>query len=151
MPDLTRGISCAVWGCSQNNSRHGNDGCGNWHSFFTDYLPASKLGKRGDLFNWGHKWLQGKSEIRFKRVMKALLDYSLIESCQDSESYSMHPVVHDWCAETIGDGKDNLVIAALTIVGTAAPDHSEAEYWVSQQRLLAHANWLEWTLTISTF
>lgn len=83
--------------------------------------------------------------------MKALLDYSLIESCQDSESNSMHPVVHDWCAETIGDGKDNLVIAALTIVGTAAPDHSEAEYWVSQQRLLAHANSLEWTLTISTF
>ncbi len=77
----------------------------------------------------GYNWLQelAQSEIGFKRVMKALLDYSLIESRQHSESYSMHPVVHDWCAETISSSKDDL-IAALMIVGNAAPDHSEAKY-----------------------
>jgi len=77
--------------------------------------------------------------------MKALLDYSLIESRQDNESYPMHPVVHDWYAETISSSKDDL-IAALTIVGYAAPDHLEAEYWISQQRLLPHADRYLWGL-----
>ena len=48
------------------------------------------------------------SEIDFKRVMKALLGYSLVESHQHTDSYSVHPVVHDWCAETIGRGLDKL-------------------------------------------
>ena len=37
--------------------------------------------------------------------MKKLLAYSLVESHQDTESYSMHPVVHDWCIESISRGK----------------------------------------------
>ena len=89
-----------------------------------------------------YSWLQELtgSEIGFKRVMKSLLAYSLIESHRDRESYSMHPVVHDWCAETISAGQGDLMLAALTIVGTAAPDHSEAEFWLLQQRLLLHAD-----------
>jgi tetratricopeptide (TPR) repeat protein len=87
-------------------------------------------------------WLQelASSEIHFKRVMKSLLAFSLIESHQHTESYSIHPVVHDWCAETISYGKGDLMVAALTIVGTASPDHSEVEYWLLQQRLLPHAD-----------
>ena len=96
----------------------------------------------------GNDWLREltESEIRFKRVMKALLDYSLIESRQHSESYSTHPVVHDWCAETISSSRNDLMIAALTIVGNAVPHHSEAEYWISQQRLLPHADRCVWEL-----
>jgi len=73
-------------------------------------------------------------------VMKSLLAYSLIESHQHTESYSIHPVVHDWCTETISCGKGDLMVAALIVVSTAAPDHSEAEYWLSQPRLLPHAD-----------
>ena len=80
------------------------------------------------------------SEIDFKRIMESLLAYSLIESHQDRESYSIYPVVHDWCAETISSGQGDLKLAALMIVGTAAPDHSEAEYWLLQQRLLPHVD-----------
>lgn len=88
------------------------------------------------------RWLQelAGSEIVFKRVIESLLDYSLIESHGDRESCSMHPVVHDWCAETISRGQHDLMAAALTIVGTTAPDHAEAEYWLLQQRLLPHAD-----------
>ena len=87
-------------------------------------------------------WLQelAGSEIGFKRVMKSLLAYSLIESHRDRESYSIHPVVHDWCAKTISAGQGDLMMAALLTVGTAAPNHSEAEYWLLQQRLLPHAD-----------
>ena len=87
-------------------------------------------------------WLQkiAESEIDFKRVMKALLGYSLVESHQYTDSYSVHPVVHDWCAETIGRGLDGLMMTAVKMVGAAVPDHSEAKYWVLQQRLVPHAD-----------
>ncbi|KAL8721729.1 MAG: hypothetical protein Q9181_007645 [Wetmoreana brouardii] len=87
---------------------------------------------------WLHNLAQ--SEIKFKGVMRSLLAYSLIESHQYTESYSIHPVVHDWCAETISDGKGDLVATALSIVGTAAPHDGEADYWLLQQRLLPHAD-----------
>jgi hypothetical protein len=107
-----------------------------------------ELISRGSEGCQGNAWLQelAQSEIGFKRVMKALLDYSLIESRQHSESYSLHPVVHDWCAETISSSEDNLIITALTIIGNAVPDQSEAEYWISRQRLLPHADRCVWEL-----
>ena len=40
----------------------------------------------------------------------------------------MHPIVHDWCEETIGSNKNGFLVAALVFVGTAAPDQSEAEF-----------------------
>ena len=87
-------------------------------------------------------WMQALagSEIDFKRIMESLLAYSLIESHRDWESYSMHPVVHDWCAETISRGRRDLMVAALTVVGAAAPGPLEAEYWLLEQRLLPHAD-----------
>ena len=87
-------------------------------------------------------WLHDlvRQEVRFKRVMKGLLTYSLIESHQDTGSYSMHPVVHDWCTESISRGKVDLTRLALMMVGLAVPGQSEPEYWVMQQRLLPHAN-----------
>ncbi|KAL6712997.1 hypothetical protein ACLMJK_009393 [Lecanora helva] len=81
-----------------------------------------------------------ESEIRFKETVKTLLAYSLIESQEDAESYSIHPVVHDWCVESIGQSRSDLTLLALTIVGFAAPSQSELEYWVIQRRLLPHAN-----------
>ena len=69
-----------------------------------------------------------------------LLAYSLVESHQGTESYSIHPVVHDWCIESISNGDLKLMMLAPTIVGFAVPSQSEPEYWVIQQRLLPHAN-----------
>ena len=95
-----------------------------------------------------YDWLQklAQSEIDFKRIIKTLLNYSLIESRQHSESYFMHSVVHDWCAEMISFNKYDLMIATLIIVDNAASDWSEAKYWISQQRLLSHADWCAWEL-----
>ena len=49
--------------------------------------------------------------------MKKLLAYSLVESYQDTESYFIDPVVHDWCLESIGRDKLELMILATTTVG----------------------------------
>ena len=98
--------------------------------------------KRGSRGSKDPIWFQGvvRSEIDFKRVVKMLLAYSLVESHRDTESYSIHPVVHDWCVESISRGKHNLIMLALTVVGFAVPESTEPEYWVMQQRLLPHAN-----------
>ena len=69
-----------------------------------------------------------------------LLAYSLVESHQGTESYLIHPVVHDWCMESISNDDLDLIMLALTMVGFAVPSPSEPEYWVIQQRLLPHAN-----------
>ncbi len=101
-----------------------------------------ELLKRGSRGFKDPVWLQDlvRSEIGFGRTIKKLLAYSLVESHQDTESYSIHPVVHDWCVETISRGKLELMMLTTTTVGFAAPGETEPGYWLMQQRLLPHAN-----------
>ena len=72
--------------------------------------------------------------------MRALLAYSLIESHERTESYSIHPMVHDWCTESISRGQVDSISLAFIIVGSAVSSQSEPEYWLTQQRLLPHAD-----------
>ena len=65
---------------------------------------------------------------------------TLIESYERIESYSIHPVVHDWCTESISRGQVDNILLAFTIVGSAVPSQSEPEYWLTQQRLIPHAD-----------
>ncbi len=101
-----------------------------------------ELLKRGSLGSKDAVWFQDlvESEIGFKRLIKTLLAYSLVESHLDIESYSIHLVVHDWCIESISKDNLDLMMLALTIVGFATPSQSEPKYWVMQQRLLPHAD-----------
>lgn len=101
-----------------------------------------KLFSRGSAGCRDCEWLQDlvKSETKFKGVIRSLLAYLLIKSQQRTESYSIHPVVHNWCAETIGNGKGNLIVTALILISTAAPDYSEVDYWLLQQRLIPYAD-----------
>ncbi|KAL9019552.1 MAG: hypothetical protein Q9185_003172 [Variospora sp. 1 TL-2023] len=141
--DYENGSIQTTWIISYNRIRHSNPTAGKllqlwayldrqdvWYELF---LPGSAVCRECE-------WLQelAQTEIGFKGVMRSLLAYSLIEAQQHTESYSIHPVVHDWCAETISDGNGDLKTIALTIVGEAVPDHSEAAYWFFQQRLLPH-------------
>lgn len=134
-----------TWMISYQRMRQGNPMAGKLLQLWA-YLDHRdvwyELFSRGYRGCQGCEWLQelASSEIDFKRTMKVLLAYSLIESHQDLESYSVHPVVHDWCARTISRGQRDLMVAALTIVGTAVPGWSEAEYWILRQRLLPHVD-----------
>ena len=132
-----RGCVTTRTGASRRRGRSRTSECGKWtrpqpsSCSCGGYLDGQDvwygLIARGSKGCREYAWLQGmaESEIRFKRVMKALLAYSLM--------------VHDWCAETISRGGDELMVAAVKVVGAAVPGHSEAEYWVLQQRLLSHA------------
>ena len=92
------------------------------------------------------RWLQNleSSKIDFERIMKTLIAYSLVESRQDMKSYSVHPVVHDWCAVTIGGNRVDPLMLALLVVGFAVPDSDERKYWLLQRRLIPHAERCMW-------
>lgn len=80
-------------------------------------------------------------DVEKARTIKLLLGYSLAEGTEGLSGYATHPVVHDWTwqmqeHETRGD-KCWLV---AVIIGMAVPHSCEKEYWVTQQRLLAHAD-----------
>ena len=101
-----------------------------------------ELLSRGRHNFYEYSWLRDlvESEISFKEAMSALLAYSLIESHERIESYSIHPVVHDWCTESISRAQVDNISLAFTIVGSAVPSQSEPEYWLTQRRLLPHAD-----------
>ncbi|MCJ1276975.1 hypothetical protein MMC21_004784 [Puttea exsequens] len=101
-----------------------------------------ELLKRGSRASKGPDWFQDviQSEITFSTIVRKLLGYSLIEPRQDTQSYSIHTVVHDWCGEAISRGNVDLTVLALTVVGSAVPSQLEPKYWLLQQRLLPHAN-----------
>ncbi|KAH0541264.1 hypothetical protein FGG08_004269 [Glutinoglossum americanum] len=84
------------------------------------------------------------SETNFYGYMAMLLDYSLIEAKESSghsESYSMHPVVQDWCNERLDRGQsDEFIVTALASIGFVVPTREEWHYDFLQQRLLPHAN-----------
>jgi hypothetical protein len=79
----------------------------------------------------------------------------LIEAKESRESYSMHPVVQDWCHEYLNRGQHGeFILVALASISYAVPESSnsptldplgkpgptERQCWVLQQRLLPHAN-----------
>ncbi|KAL9065496.1 MAG: hypothetical protein Q9161_008201 [Pseudevernia consocians] len=81
------------------------------------------------------------NKLSFKRITKTLLDYSLIEARHDSDSYGVHPVVHEWCRKTMNaDKRHERAFLAITSVASAVPNYGDRDYSTYQRRLLPHAN-----------
>ena len=101
-----------------------------------------ELLSRGRHKFYEYSWLRdlAESEISFKEVMGALLVYSLIESRERIESYWIYSVVHDWCTESTSRGQEDNITLASTVIGSAVPSQEEKEYWLTQRRLLPHAD-----------
>lgn len=80
-------------------------------------------------------------KLSFRRIAATLLDYSLIEARDESDSYGVHPVVHEWCRKTMNaDRRHKSAFLAVTSVASAVPDEYVRDYWTIQRRLLPHAN-----------
>ena len=98
-----------------------------------------------DLGYWSNppEWFRRavRDKMSFKGVAATLLAYSLIEARQDSESYGMHPVVHEWCRKTVTtDRQPELAFLAITSVAFGVPHPDDGGSWPTQRRLLQHAN-----------
>ena len=81
------------------------------------------------------------NKVAFKGVAAILLDYSFIEAKQDSESYGVHPVVHEWCRKTVStDTKPELAFLAISSVGFGVQRRAEGTPGPTRRRLLQHAS-----------
>ncbi|KAL3439993.1 hypothetical protein BJX65DRAFT_49951 [Aspergillus insuetus] len=91
-------------------------------------------------------WFQKavSSNLAFKATIKILIGFSLVETKQQEGSYTIHPVVHDWCSHiaALENHTAQLYELALISVGYMVPTNSDRDYATLQQRLLPHANYL---------
>jgi tetratricopeptide (TPR) repeat protein len=86
-------------------------------------------------------WLQqiAATEISFLAAVGILLDFSLVEQNDNSDSYSMHAVVHDWIQASIQTRTDNdFLQTAMTTIGLAVPPENTGDFATIQRRLLPH-------------
>jgi hypothetical protein len=86
-------------------------------------------------------WLQNitANEINFLATIDHLLNYSLIERNDNSNTFSIHTVVHDWIQASVNwtGGKD-LLKTAITTIGLAVPYAHTRDSATLQRRLLQH-------------
>lgn len=81
-------------------------------------------------------------EINFFRAMEALLSFSLVQPTPSSGSYSLHPVMQDWCRGYMREEglEEEMVDFATVSIGLSVVSIYEPRSWISHQRLLPHAN-----------
>ena len=96
-----------------------------------------------DLPGWFHQ--VASDHLSFMAAMKPLIGFSLVETKLDQGSYSMHPVLQDWCLHSIikkceSNYSDGLKTMALVSLGNTLPLLCETEKSRLQQRLLPHAD-----------
>ncbi|KAL2828076.1 hypothetical protein BJY01DRAFT_241007 [Aspergillus pseudoustus] len=90
-----------------------------------------------------------RSELAFLATLKPLIAFSLVETKQEGGSYSMHPVVQDWCLSVLHENDslrnvDEFKVMALTAVSYLPPPTTEIEHSKLQQRLISHADQMRW-------
>jgi tetratricopeptide (TPR) repeat protein len=86
-------------------------------------------------------WLQqiAGTEISFLAAVGILLDFSLVEQNDNSDSYSMHAVVHDWIQASVNTRTDDdFLQTAMTTIGLAVPPEKSRDFATIQRRLLPH-------------
>ncbi|KAL2844340.1 hypothetical protein BJY01DRAFT_214976 [Aspergillus pseudoustus] len=89
------------------------------------------------------------NEVKFRLTVAELMNFGLIEAAE-SGSYSMHPVVQDWCRHQrqVEDTEDTLShsnigdseLLALRSIARSIPSEDHPDAWEMQRRLLPHAS-----------
>lgn len=75
----------------------------------------------------------------FFRAMAELLNFSLITSERGS-TYSMHPVVQDWCHSNMRPYMEEIVVIAMRSTLQSFPSKQDQGQWITRQRLYRHAH-----------
>ncbi|GFF61695.1 hypothetical protein IFM51744_10766 [Aspergillus udagawae] len=93
-------------------------------------------------------WLERimSSKLTFRTGVENLIGFSLLETKEGGGSYTIHPVVQDWCIHLSNTSKlvdsTQLNELALISVGYCVPHLSDRNYSGLQQRLIPHANYV---------
>jgi tetratricopeptide (TPR) repeat protein len=89
-----------------------------------------------------------EDQLSFNAAVRVLCDHALVEvdaaskdDSIESQGYSMHSCVHAWTKHVVNERWNNrMARLALRCVGLHVPSTNALQYWVTQQRLLRHAN-----------
>jgi tetratricopeptide (TPR) repeat protein len=89
-----------------------------------------------------------KDKLRFHSTMRVLCNHGLAEigpalrsDGAESQGYSVHACVHSWMEYVLNQGiNDTMVGSAIHCVASCVPTEDQKEFWILQQRLLAHAD-----------
>jgi tetratricopeptide (TPR) repeat protein len=100
-------------------------------------------GQASDAPSWFRNSLA--SEMTFVATLMPLINFSLVETNQRGGSYSIHPVVQEWCLQAFSDENsttrlNQLKAMALSSIVHAPTARNEGEHVRRQQRLLSHAD-----------
>ena len=119
-----------LWSCLDNKDI--------WYTLFNNEQNCN-LRRWSSLPKWFER-VMGK-DINFRDAVRILLAYSLIEAKDDSDAFAMHPVVHNWCRETLEDGsRREFMRLAITVVGYAVCHRDNRNFWEIELRLLPHTS-----------
>ncbi|KAJ9644080.1 hypothetical protein H2199_003948 [Coniosporium tulheliwenetii] len=100
---------------------------------------ASRLDEDMEMPGWLLR-LAG-SDLKFLGALQLLSRYSLVDAKEETSSYSMHSVLHEWCCQ-LAEGRERKTLSWLAagIVARMVPGESEPEYWKLRRRLLPHGS-----------
>jgi hypothetical protein len=78
-------------------------------------------------------------KLEFDDAAGLLVRYSLAESIEGSDGYSMHAVLHRWCGQLAEEEEQQeLGCLAAGLVASSVPLQSDTEFWKKRKRIMAH-------------
>ncbi|KAH7160579.1 hypothetical protein B0J13DRAFT_519978 [Dactylonectria estremocensis] len=98
----------------------------------------------------GPRWLADmtNNKLQFHRIMRILCNHGLAEADlpttvqqEESRGYSVHGCVHSWMIHVLNrECDEDMVQTAIRCVASHIPRQDQREFWVTERRLLAHAD-----------
>ncbi|KAI0100515.1 kinesin light chain [Nemania sp. FL0031] len=87
-----------------------------------------------------------KDELSFSHTIRELMDYGLVEvdssvhELIESRGYSVHSCVYSWMIHVLNEERSaELARFAIECIARHVPDRRSRKWWVTQRRLLQHA------------
>lgn len=106
-----------------------------WHELIAPALQLPRLGI--EVPSWLHRIVENR--VKFSSALRILSRHSLVDSKEDTNSHSMHRVLHKWCYWLFIDSeRTELSRIALGAVASLVPHEPDPQYWILQRRLLPH-------------
>ncbi|KAI9891753.1 MAG: hypothetical protein M1814_002503 [Vezdaea aestivalis] len=108
-----------------------------WYSLFEPSLSTELL-----LKYIAPEWFLRsiRNEAVFKEKIQILLDFSLIQTRYISSSYTIHPIVHDWCLYTNVKKNSPIDLLAVYTVASACKLANASTTWTIKERVVRHSN-----------
>jgi len=142
-PDYT-GTIRTTWSISYNAVTQRNEDAAKLLQLW-GYLDSQDVWY--ELLNWkscrnsAPEWLNRitVTESAFIETIQTLIEFSLIEEKESSNSYSMHSVVHDWIKWRVNQNKEDVMFrTSIICVGFAFLRTNSALIWTRMRRILPH-------------